>query len=240
MGAAVRTAVIDHALEILVRTIRDIIWYGEDPPPPPPPGHAFSALLALCAVTGEFLSQRPVTRSFGVFFHLCLNKRLSKQSWGGWFETPSHSSCRHWNEALAESTLRSNNKSGRHWTDGICKCILQMHSLLRGYLHFDHVIVCNYFHKLHSFLPFDLSGRRGIVVACVCLSARLSVRSAVNFTLSARWLVTDMIWNHQICSKHASWDTLGWYWKWRSLTLTFKVILTILSQNFRRFGLSPQ
>ena len=20
-------------------------------------------------------------------------------------------------------------------------------------------------------------------------------------------------WNHQICTKHASWDTLGWYWK---------------------------
>ena len=36
----------------------------------------FSALLALCAgnspVTGEFPSQRPVTRSFDVFFDLCL------------------------------------------------------------------------------------------------------------------------------------------------------------------------
>ena len=38
----------------------------------------FSALL----VTGEFPSQRPVTRSFDVFLDLCLNKRLSKQSWG--------------------------------------------------------------------------------------------------------------------------------------------------------------
>ena len=36
---------------------------------------------------GEFPSQRPVTRSFGVFFELCLNKRLSKHSWGWWFET---------------------------------------------------------------------------------------------------------------------------------------------------------
>ena len=45
---------------------------------------AFSALLALCAgkspVTGEFPSQKPVTRSFDVFFDLRLNKRLSKQS----------------------------------------------------------------------------------------------------------------------------------------------------------------
>ena len=33
-------------------------------------------------------------------------------------------------------------------------------------------------------------------------------------------------------------DTLGWYRKWRSLTLTFKVILAILIQNSRKFGLS--
>ena len=59
----------------------------------------FSTLLALCAgnspVTGEFPSQRPVTRSFDAFFHLRLNKSLSKQSWGWWFESPSCSSWRH-------------------------------------------------------------------------------------------------------------------------------------------------
>ena len=41
----------------------------------------FSALLALCAGnspdTGEFPSQRPVTRSFDVLFDLRMNKRLS-------------------------------------------------------------------------------------------------------------------------------------------------------------------
>ena len=51
----------------------------------------FSALLTLCAgnspVPGEFPSQRPVTRSFDVFFDLRLNQRLSKQWWGWWFET---------------------------------------------------------------------------------------------------------------------------------------------------------
>ena len=59
----------------------------------------FSALLAICAgnspVTGEFPSQRPVTRSFDVIFDLRLNKRLSKQSWGWWFETPSRPLWRH-------------------------------------------------------------------------------------------------------------------------------------------------
>ena len=40
---------------------------------------------------GEFPTQRPVTRSFDVFFDLHLNKRLSKQWWCWWFETPSWS-----------------------------------------------------------------------------------------------------------------------------------------------------
>ena len=54
-----------------------------------------SALLAIYAgnppVIGEFPSQRPVTRSFDVFWDLRLNKRLSKRSWGWWYETPSRS-----------------------------------------------------------------------------------------------------------------------------------------------------
>ena len=48
-------------------------------------------------VTAEFPAQRTVTRSFDVFFDLRLNKRLSKQSWGWWFETPSPSLWRHCN-----------------------------------------------------------------------------------------------------------------------------------------------
>ena len=47
----------------------------------------FSALLALCA--GNSPVTGPVTRSFDVFFDLRLYKRLSKQWWGWWFETPS-------------------------------------------------------------------------------------------------------------------------------------------------------
>ena len=60
-----------------------------------------SALLAICAgnspVTGEFPTQRPVTRSFDVYFDLRPNERLSKQSWGWWFETLSRSLWRHHN-----------------------------------------------------------------------------------------------------------------------------------------------
>ena len=61
----------------------------------------FSTLLALCAgnstVTGEFLSHRLLTRNFDIFFDLRLNIRLSKQSWGWWFETPSRRFWRHRN-----------------------------------------------------------------------------------------------------------------------------------------------
>ena len=44
-----------------------------------------SAVLAIWAgnspVTGEFLSQMPVTQSFDAFFDLRLNKRMCKQCW---------------------------------------------------------------------------------------------------------------------------------------------------------------
>ena len=66
----------------------------------------FSAL----PVTGEFPAQTPVTRRFDVFFDLCLNKRLSKQWWGWWFEAPLRSFWRHYNEAI----IRSYNDPA-HW-----------------------------------------------------------------------------------------------------------------------------
>ena len=59
----------------------------------------FSVLLDLYAgnslVTGEFPSQRPVTRRFDVFFDMRLNKRLSKQPRRRLIDTPSSSLWRH-------------------------------------------------------------------------------------------------------------------------------------------------
>ena len=54
----------------------------------------FSALLDLCEGNSP-VTQRPATRSFDVL--LCLNKRLSKQSWGWWFEMSLRSLWRHCN-----------------------------------------------------------------------------------------------------------------------------------------------
>ena len=77
----------------------------------------FSALLAICAgnspVTGEFPAQRPVTRSFDVFLDLRLNKPLSKQWWGWWFETLSRPLWRHGN------VFRKNSRSS-DWC--CCQC----------------------------------------------------------------------------------------------------------------------
>ena len=53
-------------------------------------GNIFRVIGPLCGEftgPGEFPTQRPVTRSFDVYFDLRLNKRLCKQSWGWWFET---------------------------------------------------------------------------------------------------------------------------------------------------------
>ena len=74
----------------------------------------FSALLAISAghslVTGEFPAQRPVTQTFDVFVDLHPNKRLSKQSWGWWFETPPCPLWRHCNAVTNHSpTIASRN-----------------------------------------------------------------------------------------------------------------------------------
>ena len=70
----------------------------------------FSALLAICAgnspVPGDFPAQRPVTRGFDIYFDLRVNNRLSKQSWGWWFETVSRPLLRHGNEASIRHCVR--------------------------------------------------------------------------------------------------------------------------------------
>ena len=69
----------------------------------------FSTLLAIYVgnspVPGEFPTQRPVTWSFDVFFDLRLNKWLSKQSWGWWFEMLPRPLWRHSNDELLMTSI---------------------------------------------------------------------------------------------------------------------------------------
>ena len=84
----------------------------------------FSVLLAICAgnspAPGEFPAQRPVTRSFDVFFDLHLNKRLSKQSWGWWFEMLPCPLWRHCND-------NTRNRGSLAYSTDIYKIILVQH-----------------------------------------------------------------------------------------------------------------
>ena len=68
-------------------------------------GNFFCVTGHLCGeFSGEFPTQRPVTRSFNVFFDVRLNKLLSKQWRGWWFEAPSHPLWHHCNESLEKYT----------------------------------------------------------------------------------------------------------------------------------------
>ena len=80
-------------------------------------GDIFRVTGPLCGnspVPGEFPAQRPVTRSCDVFVDLRLNKRLSKQSWGWWFETLSGPLWRHSNEQ-SEPFIESNMAVNPWW-----------------------------------------------------------------------------------------------------------------------------
>ena len=108
-------------------------------------GNIFRVTGHLC---GEFTgprwipAQRPVMWSFDVFFDLRPNKRLSKQSWGWWSETPSSSLWRHRNEKD-----RYNNPSRpRQNSHPFCRRHFQISFLVWKCLYFDSnliEIVCN-------------------------------------------------------------------------------------------------
>ena len=93
----------------------------------------FSALLAICAgnspVTGEFHAQRPVTRSFDVFFDLRLNNRLSKQCW--WFDVGDLRRYRaHYDVTVMSKALVSMGKNNTLDNFGVKRCYtLQMQNV---------------------------------------------------------------------------------------------------------------
>ena len=124
----------------------------------------FSALLAICAgnspVTAELPAQRPVTLSFDIFIVLRLNKRLSKQSWGWWFETPSLPSWRRCNGyALNLVAL------GRLWTFN--KCSFLIHFGIAN-LSISYAIAEMIFAVYNSHMWHWLWQRDIVVMVCLC------------------------------------------------------------------------
>ena len=72
-----------------------------------------TALLAICAGNSPG-TQRPVTRSFDVFFGMRLNKRLRKQSWDGDF--------RRYRAHYDVTLIKHNNKSVWFWINTPISC----------------------------------------------------------------------------------------------------------------------
>ena len=135
----------------------------------------FSVLLAICVgnspVTAYFPAQRSVTQSFDVFVHLYLNKRLNKQSWGWWFETPSrllwchcnvvdrgHHCCKGFNLKKLMRICLSNLQS-RLPTNISNKCEMTLWDLLGENWHqillckfHTYATVCEYAFRYHTYL----------------------------------------------------------------------------------------
>ena len=106
----------------------------------------FPALLTIWAgnspVPGELPAQRPVTRSFDIFFDLRPNKRLSKQWWSWWFETPSRPLWRQCNWC-------PNRRSLRRWRRAI-----------GGWQRHRHCPQNNLFNEAESSIQYRLQVRR--------------------------------------------------------------------------------
>ena len=138
----------------------------------------FSILLAICVgnspVTGEFPSQRSVTWSFDVFFDLRLNKRLSKQLRGLWFETPSRSLWHHCNALrrgqwcrkylhAPTSSWNINWKLCYTWNklDKLL-CIVIEYIFLIFFMFDDFFFFISYFHHWNFYVPIVFQGNVNI------------------------------------------------------------------------------
>ena len=124
-------------------------------------GNIFRVTGHFCAgnspEAGEFPAQRPVTRSFDVFFDVCLNKRLKKQSRGWWFETLSRPLWRYRNALPFDPTLQPQKRKDRQ-ADCSCFCPACRTSLIAT--RFWVVMICPIIKCLtvleFSFILFDL------------------------------------------------------------------------------------
>ena len=111
----------------------------------PSNGNIFRVTGPLCGEftgPGEFPTQRPVTRSFDVFFDLRLNKRLSKQSRGWWLETLSCSLWRQSNDERGPEGMTDRADNIIHpYPRGVKKCDVFPVKSISDVQHCDMVVV---------------------------------------------------------------------------------------------------
>ena len=174
-----------------------------------------SALLAYCAgnspVTGEFPAQRPATRSFDVFFDPRLNKRVSKQWWGWWFETQSGPLWRHCNSFAWLGRISPDSMLTRQ---GYNCCLQSPHSKYRWFrIQFQRLI------RVHIVISGDqlrlLKSRRGFLITQLVPinnSSEPQDRSTTQpppSTLRA-WVVSGWPLLCSVCINHPAQNFKGW------------------------------
>ena len=126
-------------------------------------------------IAGDFPAQRPVTWSFDVSFDLRLNKRWSKQSWGWWFEAPSHPFWRHCNYWLGRTHVGTDSQT--------TQALLIDHTTWQHNFLF---ISCSPNYKLQSILNCCFG---------FALDAKLILQKLVMFLV----LYHIWVWNRGIC-----------------------------------------
>ena len=150
-------------------------------------GNIFRVTGPLCGeftVPGDFPTQRPVTRSFDVFFDLRLNKRLSKQPWGWWFQTPSWSL---WRQCNGGDWLYRVNPShsidSNSWDVVDDSMRIKLQSVIRILLAF-----CG------TFLIFDHTYRRSVHGKTACMTQCRIERGVSNTVkVAVSWKVKGLI-----------------------------------------------
>ena len=151
-------------------------------------------------VTGGFPWQRPVTRSFDVFFILCLNKRLIKQSKRRWFETQSPSLWRHGNESarfLVHTSLgklsiyvRDNNRAVRTamWSVGIVILLSTGSILIFGYQEVE----MSYWPNFRQWLHAEVVCMTTLVVPVTKIPSKWKLSHSVQRYISVPYTKTEI------------------------------------------------
>ena len=162
----------------------------------------FSTLLATLR-GGEFPAQRPVTRSFDVFFELRLNKSLSKQSWGWWFETLSDPLWRHCNELHEIWSAETYNTTHDIYAYDLCF----LGSLFLRYNNKVYDMISNFIHRfiwgVITLIKFWLKLQYFHRLKCICKYLQWKVSHFVSARLWVKYLAGGQ--------SHEVWPNLSFF-----------------------------
>ena len=177
-------------------------------------GNIFRVTGHLC---GVFPSQRPVTRSFDVYFDLRLNNWLSKQSWGWWFETLSCSLWRYRN-VLQMKSLYMLNAYRNHLTDlpyltGVGKTLKGAYFQSNKIIHIptgslSGMVVLeslNLGDNLIAFFPFEMIGSMPKLKSLHLAHNHLTTIPYLSHLPRKTGLVVNIYDNHIECTRNICW-----------------------------------